>query len=112
MAEIGTAPVMLDPSLQAAGPSIGGPSAAGQKLPHDAAGIAKVSEDFEAFFAGLVFEQMSSDIEPDPVTGGGEGEAMFKSLLSQEFGKAAARTHAFGISEIVKKQLLQLQEVQ
>lgn len=100
-----SAPMMVDPSLQAGtGPSV-------PKMPRDAAGIAKVAEDFEAFFAGLVFDQMTSDIEPDPVTGGGEGESMFKSLLNQEFGKEAARTHSFGISQIVQRQLLQMQEV-
>lgn len=98
-----TLPAVADPSL-ASGPS-------GRGMPRDAAGITKVAEDFEAFFAGLVFDEMSSDIEPDPVTGGGEGESMFKSLLNQEFGKAVAKTHALGIADIVQKQLLQIQEV-
>jgi peptidoglycan hydrolase FlgJ len=95
--------MVMDPSLQAT-PGI-------KQMPRDAAGIAKVAEDFEAFFAGLVFEQMSSDVEPDPVTGGGEGEDMFKGLLNQEYGKAVARTHSLGIADIVQKQLLQIQEV-
>lgn len=106
MADLSTAPLMIDPSLQAgSGPSV-------KQVPRNAAGIAKVAEDFEAFFAGLVFDQMSSDIEPDPVTGGGEGESMFKSLLNQEFGKSVARTHSLGIADIVQRQLLQIQEVQ
>lgn len=99
-----TLPAMVDPSLQATGPAV-------RQAPRDSAGIAKVAEDFEAFFAGLVFDQMSSDIEPDPVTGGGEGEAMFKSLLNQEFGKVVGRSHSLGIADIVQKQLLQIQEV-
>jgi hypothetical protein len=37
------------------------------------AAIGKVAEDFEAFFAGAYFEQMFSGIQPDSVTGGGEG---------------------------------------
>ena len=35
------------------------------------AGIEKVAEDFEAFFAGTHCEQRCSGIEPDPLTGGG-----------------------------------------
>jgi Rod binding domain-containing protein len=70
-----------------------------------------VAEDFEAFFAGLVFDEISSDVEPDPLVGGGEGESMFKSLLNQEFGKAVARTHSLGIADVVQRQLLQIQEV-
>ncbi len=101
------APLMFDPALQ-----MGSQVPASKVSPRDAAGIAKVAEDFEAFFAGLVFDEISSDIEPDPVTGGGEGEAMFKSLLNQEFGKSVARTHGLGIADIVQRQLLQIQEVQ
>jgi Rod binding domain-containing protein len=76
------------------------------------AGIEKVAEDFEAFFAGTYFEQMFSGIEPDPVTGGGEGEEMFRSLMLQEYGKAVAKQHKLGIADIVKAQLLRLQEAQ
>jgi Rod binding domain-containing protein len=76
------------------------------------AAIDKVAEDFEAFFAGEYFEQMFSGIQPDPITGGGQGEAMFRSLMIQEYGKAVAKQHALGIADVVKRQLLQLQEQQ
>ena len=76
------------------------------------AAIGKVAEDFEAFFAGAYFEQMFSGIEPDPITGGGEGEAMFRSLMVQEYGKSVAKQHVLGIADVVKRQLLQLQEQQ
>ena len=76
------------------------------------AGIEKVAEDFEAFFAGQVFEQMFSQIEPDQLTGGGESETMFRSLMLQEYGKAIAKQHRLGIADVVKRQLLQLQEAQ
>jgi peptidoglycan hydrolase FlgJ len=73
--------------------------------------IRRVAEDFEAFFAGLVCEQMMAGLEPDPLTGGGEGEAMFRSLLNQEVGKQLARSGSLGIADIVRRQLMQLQEV-
>jgi peptidoglycan hydrolase FlgJ len=76
------------------------------------AAIDKVAEDFEAFFAGAYFEQMFSGIEPDAVTGGGEGESMFRSLMVQEYGKAVAKQRVLGIADVVKRQLLQLQEQQ
>jgi flagellar protein FlgJ len=75
-------------------------------------GLKRVSEDFEAFYASQMFEQMFAGIEPDAETGGGEGETMFRSLLIQEYGKAAAKQHALGIADVVQRQLLQLQEVQ
>jgi len=74
-------------------------------------GLKRVSEDFEAFYASQMFDQMFAGIEPDAETGGGEGETMFRSLLIQEYGKAAAKQHAFGIADVVQRQLLQLQEV-
>ncbi len=55
------------------------------------AAIGKVAEDFEAFFASSYFEQMFSGIQPDAITGGGEGESMFRSLMIQEYGKAVAK---------------------
>jgi Rod binding domain-containing protein len=76
------------------------------------AAIGKVAEDFEAFFASAYFEQMFSGIQPDSVTGGGEGESMFRSLMIQEYGKAVAKQHVLGIADVVKRQLLQLQEQQ
>ena len=79
---------------------------------NSADGLKKVSEDFEAFYASQMFEQMFTGLEPDDVTGGGEGEQMFRSLLIQEYGKAAAKQHALGIADVVQRQLLQLQEVQ
>lgn len=79
---------------------------------NSADGLKRVSEDFEAFYASQMFEQMFTGLEPDEMTGGGEGEQMFRSLLIQEYGKAAARQHALGIADIVQRQLLQLQEVQ
>jgi Rod binding domain-containing protein len=90
--------------------SLANPSAGVSKATE--AGIDKVAEDFEAFFAGEYFEQMFAGIDPDPVTGGGDGEAMFRSLMLQEYGKAIAKQHKLGIAEVVKRQLLQLQEKQ
>ena len=76
------------------------------------AAIGKVAEEFEAFFASSYFEQMFAGIQPDAITGGGQGEAMFRSLMIQEYGKQVAKQHVLGIGEVVKRQLLQLQEVQ
>jgi peptidoglycan hydrolase FlgJ len=85
--------------------------AAAAKLQNEQS-IDKVAEDFEAFFAGAYFEQMFSGIQPDSITGGGEGESMFRSLMIQEYGKAVAKQRVLGIADVVKRQLLQLQEQQ
>ena len=105
MSDLGL-PAYSDPRLTAATPA---PANVAHK---DASQIRALAEDFEAFFAGLVFDEMTAGMEPDEVTGGGSGEDMFRSLLNQEFGKSVARTHGLGIADVVQRQLLQYQEVQ
>jgi flagellar protein FlgJ len=68
------------------------------------------AQDFEAFFVTHSFEDMFADMSSDPLFGGGEGEEMFKSLLLQEYGKQVAKAGGIGVSDMVQKQLLQLQE--
>jgi peptidoglycan hydrolase FlgJ len=103
-------PVAAAPTPYTADPrALAQARAAAAKQANEAA-IGKVAEDFEAFFASSYFEQMFSGIKPDSVTGGGEGESMFRSLMIQEYGKAVAKQHSLGIADVVKRQLLQLQE--
>ena len=103
--------VVTSPTYTADPRAIAQARAAASKQANEAA-IGKVAEDFEAFFASSYFEQMFSGIQPDSVTGGGEGESMFRSLMIQEYGKAVAKQHVLGIADVVKRQLLQLQEQQ
>jgi len=76
----------------------------------DQARIKASAEDFEAFFVTHAFEDMFADLSSDPVFGGGEGEDIFKSFLLQEYGKQVAKTGGIGVSDMVQRQLLQLQE--
>ena len=80
----------------------------------DAKNLARMkesAEDFEAFFVTHAFEDMYADISSDPLFGGGEGENIFRSFLLQEYGKQVAKAGGIGVSDMVQKQLLQLQEV-
>ena len=74
--------------------------------------IKETAQDFEAFFVTHAFEDMFADLSSDPMFGGGEGEDIFKSFLLQEYGKQVAKAGGIGVSDMVQKQLLQLQEVQ
>ena len=78
--------------------------------PNSRASIAKAAEDFEANFASEFLGHIFSSIEADPLCGGGEGENIYRSFLLQEYGKNLARTGALGISDLVRKELLYLQE--
>ena len=79
----------------------------------DAKDLAKIkasAEDFEAFFVTKSFEEMYGDVSSGPQFGGGEAENIFRSFLLQEYGKQVAKTGGIGVSDMVQKQLLQLQE--
>jgi flagellar protein FlgJ len=77
----------------------------------DQAKIKATAQDFEAFFVTHAFEDMFADLSSDPLFGGGEGENIFRSFLLQEYGKQVAKAGGIGVSDMVQKQLLQLQEV-
>lgn len=68
------------------------------------------AQDFEAFFITHAFEDMFAGLSSDPMFGGGEGEDIFKSFLLNEYGKTVAKAGGIGISDMVQRQLLMLQE--
>jgi len=97
----------IDPSL-----ALGGAKPPVLPATGDAAAAKHTAEDFEAFFLAQMFEHMFSGIEPDAMFGGGEGEQVFRSMMFQEYGKAVAKQGGIGISDLVQKEILKLQEVQ
>lgn len=78
--------------------------------PRDLAKSKEAAQDFEAFFVTHAFEDMFAGITDDPMFGGGEAENMFRSFLLQEYGKTVAKAGGIGISDMVQRQLLELQE--
>jgi Rod binding domain-containing protein len=54
---------------------------------------------------------MFDGISTDGEFGGGEGEAMFRPLLLDEYGKQLTAQGGFGLSQAVTRQLLQAQEI-
>ncbi len=76
----------------------------------DEAAAKVAAQDFEAFFITHAFEDMFAGLSSDPMFGGGEGEDIFKSFLLNEYGKTVAKAGGIGISDMVQRQLLLLQE--
>lgn len=88
-------------------------AAAGETAAMDPAAekrMRKTAQDFEAFFIGQMMEHMMTGIEPDSMFGGGHGEAMWRSMLNQEYGKELAKTNRLGIADHVMRGMLQAQE--
>lgn len=72
----------------------------------------EAAEKFEAFFLSQFVEHMFAGLEPDALFGGGEAEGVYRSMLFQEYGASIARSGGIGISDMVQKEILRLQEVQ
>jgi Rod binding domain-containing protein len=79
------------------------------------ANAARIGKQFEAQFVSQMFQHMFEGIKTDGMFGGGSGEEMFRSLLTDEYGKMVANKSGgsgFGIAGAVQKMLLKHQEVQ
>jgi flagellar protein FlgJ len=70
----------------------------------------KAAQDFESVFISQMLGQMFSGISTDGPFGGGEGEAMFRSLMLDEYGKQMAAQGGIGLADSVTKMLLKHQE--
>lgn len=71
-----------------------------------------VAEEFEAQFISQMLESMFSGIDTDGPLGGGESEATYRSMLTNEYGKLIARAGGVGVADHVKREMLRLQEVE
>ncbi len=73
--------------------------------------LKKAAKQFEGGFISEFMGQMFEGMPTDGPFGGGEGEQMFRSLLTDEYGKQIEAGGGFGLSDAITKQLLQTQEM-
>ena len=64
----------------------------------------------KSVFVSQFLGSMFSGIKTDGMTGGGQGEEMFRSLMINEYGKAFEQRGGFGLAAQMKAQLLKHQE--
>jgi len=76
----------------------------------DPAVAKKAAKAFEGTFISEFMGQMFEGIPTDGEFGGGEGEDMFRSLLTDEYGKQINAAGGFGLSDAITRQLLHSQE--
>lgn len=72
----------------------------------------KTAENMESLFISQMLEHMFTDMEVDPLFGGGHAEETYRSMLTDEYGKLMARAGGIGIADHVTRQILQLQEME
>ena len=73
--------------------------------------LRKVAEEMEGLFISQMINHMFKGIKTDGLTGGGNGEAMFRDLLVQEYGNAISKSSGIGLADSIERQLLERQEV-
>lgn len=77
--------------------------------------LKEIAQSFEAMFIAQMFAHMNEGIEPDPNFGGGQAEAMFKSLLNDQYAQELSKRGGIGIAPAVERFLkgvqLEAQEV-
>ena len=70
----------------------------------------KAAQQFEGVFISEFLGSMFEGIPTDGPFGGGPGEAMFRSLMLDEYGKRIAQQGGFGLATAVQRELLKMQE--
>jgi len=84
--------------------------AAAPKATADAAKADWAAKEYESIFISQFLGSMFSGIKTDGITGGGQGEEMFRSLMINEYGKAIQQRGGFGLADHMKAELLKHQE--
>jgi peptidoglycan hydrolase FlgJ len=91
------------------------PPIAGQVAPMSAAELAKrgqvkeTAQKFEASFLSSMMQEMFEGVETAAPFGGGQGETMFRSFLTDAISKQMAKSGGIGIAAQVQREMLKMQ---
>jgi flagellar protein FlgJ len=92
---------LIRPGINASGV---GDAAAGK-----VAAIAQTAKDFEASFVSNMLGQMFEGLDTTGPFGGGQGEAMFRSVMMDAFGKQIVKAGGVGVAASVQREMLKMQ---
>jgi flagellar protein FlgJ len=65
----------------------------------------KVAREFEALFVGMMLKSMRETVGKDKLTGGGNSEEIYRSLLDQEYAKALTEHGGIGLTSMLEQEL-------
>jgi peptidoglycan hydrolase FlgJ len=71
--------------------------------------IKQTAQNFESSFLSVMFQQMFTGISTDGPFGGGQGEEMFRSVLTDAMAKQVSKTGGIGVATSVEREMLKLQ---
>ncbi|MDR3500566.1 MAG: rod-binding protein [Parvibaculum sp.] len=70
----------------------------------------KTAQDFESSFLSTMTQTMFEGIKTDGAFGGGQGEATFRSLLIDQYGKEMTSAGGIGVADKIYGEILKMQE--
>lgn len=71
--------------------------------------IRETAQKFEASFLSVMMQSMTAGMKTPEIGGGGAGEDMFKSLLTEEMAKQVTKQGGIGIAATIQKEMLKMQ---
>jgi len=99
----------MTPAVDAQAALTAGKTIAAPQPTANAFAAKKASQQFEGVFVSEFLGSMFEGISTDGPFGGGQGEAMFRSLMMDEYGKQIAGRGGFGIASAIQTQLMKHQ---
>lgn len=71
--------------------------------------VKEAAQAFEASFLSMMLKPMFEGLSTEAPFGGGEGEAMFRSFLTDAIAGQTAKRGGLGIAQAVQREMLKLQ---
>jgi len=96
-------PVAVSPSLLAAPPQMSTAELAKRGE------IGAAAKDFEASFLSIMLQQMFTGVDVSEPFGGGPGEQMFRSFLTEAIAKQTVKAGGIGVADAVNREMLKIQ---
>jgi Rod binding domain-containing protein len=67
------------------------------------------AEKFEGQFLSIMLQQMFEGVKTDGPFGGGQGEEMFRSLMTEAMGKHMVKAGGIGLADTIQREMLKMQ---
>ncbi|MDB5427108.1 MAG: chemotaxis protein chel [Phenylobacterium sp.] len=71
--------------------------------------IKQTAQKFEASFLSIMLQQMFEGVDTPEPFGGGPGESMFKSFLTEAMAKKMAANGGIGLASSIQREMLKMQ---
>lgn len=71
--------------------------------------IKQTAQNFESSFLSVMMQSMFQGVDENDPMGGGQGEQMFRSLLTDAMAKQVAKSGGIGLAPTIEREMLKMQ---